>query len=326
MPEPLIVQPRAHEPHHLMWVWIVLTLSIALLSGVSTYAYLRMTELEMRLATLHSTLASTSAELVMSREILSRDIAFLAQETRGISENLSTTKKDVALAQNTLSAVENKVGGVEESIGSITGTVTTLQKLSATDPELLKKYSKVYFLNENYAPEHLTTIPQSYLYSNIRSEAFLTRAYPYLLEMLDAAKSEGVIFYVHSAYRSFATQQALKSDHVMTYGAGTANTFSADQGYSEHQIGTTVDFITSGMGGKLDESFAETPAFRWLNANAHKYGFILSYPEGNSYYIYEPWHWRFVGVKLATEINTKGIRFYDMDQRDIDGYLAEIFD
>jgi D-alanyl-D-alanine carboxypeptidase len=158
-----------------------------------------------------------------------------------------------------------------------------------------------------------------------RQEQFLSEATPHLISLLSFAKASGITLYVKSGYRSFAEQRSLKSAYSVTYGAGTANTFSADQGYSEHQLGTTVDFITVGLNGQL-AGFDKTPAFLWLQDNAHKYGFVLSYPKGNKYYMYEPWHWRFVGVKLATYLHDNKLNFYDLDQREIDKYLANIFD
>jgi D-alanyl-D-alanine carboxypeptidase len=143
--------------------------------------------------------------------------------------------------------------------------------------------------------------------------------------MINSASSTGTRLYVYSAYRSFAEQKALKNSYSVTYGAGTANSFSADQGYSEHQLGTTVDVITPGLGGELD-GFDKTAAFQWMINNAYRFGFVMSYPKGNSYYIYEPWHWRFVGIKLATELHNQNKNFYDLDQRTIDGYLVSIFD
>ena len=99
----------------------------------------------------------------------------------------------------------------------------------------------------------------------------------------------------------------------------------AGQGYSEHQLGTTLDFITPGQNGNLT-GFDKTDAYLWLQNNAYKYGFILSYPKGNTYYMYEPWHWRFVGIKLATYLHDTNLNFYNMDQRDIDKYLINTFD
>ena len=132
--------------------------------------------------------------------------------------------------------------------------------------------------------------------------------------------------YAFSAYRSFAEQRALKGDYTVTYGAGTANSFSADQGYSEHQLGTAVDFTNIKTGSSLTIKFGTTDSYQWLTANAYKYGFTLSYPENNYYYQFEPWHWRFVGVKLATMLHDTNKHFYDLSQRDIDQYLINIFD
>ena len=127
-----------------------------------------------------------------------------------------------------------------------------------------------------------------------------------------------------SAYRSFQYQAQLKGQYLVTYGTG-ANTFSADQGFSEHQLGTAVDFTAPGLGGGLD-GFGETEAYEWLTENAHKYGFILSYPPNNQFYVFEPWHWRFVGEDLAKDLHDDNAYFYDWDQREIDEYLISIFD
>ncbi len=105
---------------------------------------------------------------------------------------------------------------------------------------------------------------------------------------------------------------------------GTSNQFSADQGYSEHQLGTTLDFTTPIVGALLT-GFETTPAYKWLVDNAHKFGFTLSYSENNKYYEYEPWHWRFVGVDLANKLHRENKYFYDLEQREIYNYLLVLF-
>jgi LAS superfamily LD-carboxypeptidase LdcB len=207
-------------------------------------------------------------------------------------------------------------------IGSVVGD---LEKLKNTDDELLRKYSKVYFLSENYIPSKLSYISVGYLLNKEAKLQIHTDVSRYLERLLDAARSDGVDILVASAYRSFDTQEVLKSNYKVTYGAGTANQFSAEQGYSEHQLGTTVDFTTPGVGAVFSR-FESDPAYLWLLDNAHKYGFALSYPKNNSYYIFEPWHWRFVGVELATKLHSDGKYFYDLDQREIDKYLIKLFD
>ncbi|MFM2357686.1 MAG: hypothetical protein RJA61_423 [Candidatus Parcubacteria bacterium] len=293
-------------------------LILFLFGGSFIYAFFQIFTLKQTVNSLSSELASTTLVLLKNTEDLSNNVADIRAQTTGLYGSLS-------YAQQNIDAVKTQIGGVEQVVGSISGSVGSLQKLALLDPELLKKYSKVFFMNENYVPKHLANVSDQYLYSTKKSEQFLTEASPFLRQLLDTAKASGVTLFVKSGYRSFAEQQSLKTTYSVIYGAGTANSFSADQGYSEHQLGTTVDFITQGLNGQL-EGFEKTEAYSWLVNNAHRFGFILSYPEGNSHYVFEPWHWRFVGVKLASDLHTRNIHFYDMDQREIDGYLIKIFD
>ncbi len=212
-----------------------------------------------------------------------------------------------------------------KQIKGITSTVGTIQKLNSLDPELLKKYSKISFLNENYIPSGLKLLDAKYTSTPDKEVYLHADIIDFVEDMIGDAKRAGVTLQVLSGYRSFETQTDLKSNYKVTYGTG-ANAFSADQGYSEHQLGTAIDFTTPSMGTNLDITFEATPAFAWLQKNADKYGFTLSYPKNNAYYQYEPWHWRFVGTELAEKLYNDNKHFYDLDQRDIDTYLLHIFD
>ena len=120
---------------------------------------------------------------------------------------------------------------------------------------------------------------------------------------------------VSSAYRSYSYQKGLHEKYIkseMKPGISeeearkSAEFFSAPAGASEHHLGLCVDVVDIGHEDKeLSEIFAETPAYEWLSKNAHKYGFILRYPDNKTditKYSYEPWHYRFVGVQAATII------------------------
>lgn len=257
--------------------------------------------------------ASSSAALLKA----STTIAALASQ-------LSLTSDQLNDLEDNYTAEKQKNDNFQNQINKITSTVSDLDKLSKTDKELLQKYSKVYFLNENYVPSSLTDIPKTYLYDETLEKKIHTKVLPYLTRMQDAAKDDGIDLWVVSAYRSFTEQSSLKNSYTMVYGSG-ANAFSADQGYSEHQLGTTVDFTTKGLNGGLD-GFGQSDAYAWLQKNAYRYGFIISYPANNGYYEFEPWHWRFVGVDLAGDLHRQGKYFYDLDQRTIDTYLINIFD
>jgi len=203
--------------------------------------------------------------------------------------------------------------------------IDTLTKLTTLDPELLKKYSKVYFLSENYTPAALDDIAPEDTIDPTKDVQVLAQIAPLLRDLIDDAAKADAPLKILSGYRSFGTQKDIKSAYKVIYGAGTANQFSAEQGYSEHQLGTTVDFTTPTL-RSLEISFEDTPGFVWLTQNAYKYGFVLSYPRSNSFYQYEPWHWRFVGKELAKRIHDEGKYYYQYEQRTIDEYLIKIFD
>ncbi len=137
---------------------------------------------------------------------------------------------------------------------------------------------------------------------------------------------------ITSAYRSYDYQKTLFDRYIATEKENNPNLtdaqakeivlgYSAEPGYSEHHSGLCVDFITAGMldlvnyGSETSESdadigFAETEEYQWLLENAHKFGYILRYPENKvneTRYNYESWHFRFVGVDAATKIHNKGI-------------------
>lgn len=244
---------------------------------------------------------------------------------------LALEDENISLAAS-LKAEQKKNGMFETQINHLAGTVGKLDKLSKTDRELLQKYSKVYFLNENYIPEDLTKIPSDYIYEkdslNSSTQAkeikIHTKTFPFLQSLVATAKADGINLEIISGFRSFGEQSSLKNNYTVVYGSG-ANKFSADQGYSEHQLGTALDFTTSELGASFT-GFGKTKAYEWLMANAYKFGFIISYPQGNSYYQFEPWHWRFVGKSLANRLHEEKQNFYDLDQRKIDSYLINIFD
>src|SRR5690606_4638240 len=268
--------------------------------------------------------AKEVAALQADIETRDKELALKESVINELSEVLQMTTEELEDTEDRLRGEKERNDDMESQVRKLAGTVSDLDKLSKTDKELLQKYSKVYFLNEHYIPESLREIDDEWKYDETRSHQLHTKVMPFFEDMLEDAKDDGVELWVTSAYRSFEYQSQLKGAYTVTYGSG-ANAFSADQGFSEHQLGTTIDFTTRGLGGGLN-GFQNTPAYTWLLENAHKYGFTLSYPEGNSYYVYEPWHWRFVGKKLAKDLRNDNAHFYDWEQRKIDQYRLNIFD
>lgn len=140
-----------------------------------------------------------------------------------------------------------------------------------------------------------------------------SRIYPYLQEMFDAAREEGVYPVVREGYRTAEEQQEILEDRIQTYinqgysrsrAERTVKEWVALPGTSEHQLGIAVDINADKTKCSNDE------VYTWLAENAYKYGFILRYPMGKQEITgtsYEPWHYRYVGIEAAYEINERGI-------------------
>ncbi len=293
-------------------IFVLLSVLLTLFSAAIVHKLVSLPVLEVENDTLHRELLATNLRL--------NDMADMLADR---DKSLDVHKKLLANVQSELRKTGQSRFQLESAIESATKAANLFNKLNETDKELLAKYSKVYFLNEHYAPQNLSVIDSEFAWQG-RSVQTRQDVLPFLQEMLSAMKSAELNPKIVSAYRSFNTQEKLKHTHQVAYGTTEANKFVADQGFSEHQIGTTVDITDTATGGL--RGFENTNESKWLMDNAYKYGFVLSYPQNNSYYAYEPWHWRFVGKKLAKHLHDENKYFYDLSQRDINTYLVTIFD
>ncbi len=164
----------------------------------------------------------------------------------------------------------------------------------------------------SYVPKNLV-VPNIPLRSNITDTEKYVRAdmAPSLEKMVEDANAQGVHFNLQSGYRSYQFQVDLYNSYVAAQGKSVADSQSARPGYSEHQTGLAAD-----LGGTSDPScnvadcFADTVEGKWLAANAYKYGFLIRYPADKvnvTGYIYEPWHIRYIGASLSTEMHKSHI-------------------
>jgi len=167
-------------------------------------------------------------------------------------------------------------------------------------------------LPENYEPELMLVTEDFFLDA---------RCAEYARNMLTAAENDGVILNVVSAYRSRQRQSENFDNYVarlMYEGMSEADAilFTAAQiakpGASEHNAGLALDILSTDWfdyNNDITDEFDRTPEFRWLAANSWKYGFILRYPKGKEEItgiIYEPWHFRYVGIDVAEQIFNSG--------------------
>ena len=276
------------------------------------------------LAYTHTLLEREHAQLAQALHFSEAQVDDLTAHVAEQEAQLEAHQELLRVVRRQSVAAQHDFSQMRALVAEATQTVADIKRLEEADTELLAKYSKVYFLNEHYVPESLTAIASEYVLSD-RVQRVHTQVLPFLRDMLAAMERDGLSPRVISAYRSYGYQAALKQHHQVTYGTTRANEFVADQGYSEHQLGTAVDLVNTAIGTDM-LAFDTTPEYQWLVEHAHRYGFTLSYPEGNSFYAFEPWHWRFVGVALATRLHEEGMGFYDMPQRDINAYRVRLFE
>jgi D-alanyl-D-alanine carboxypeptidase len=195
--------------------------------------------------------------------------------------------------------------GVSENPAFIIDLFSILQE----DPFLRLLVDKEHPLPENYEPFDLVELNGN-SYRTARAGLFLrSAAEASLAEMAAAAKTESLTLTASSAYRSFAYQIQVYERNVREMGQQAADRESARPGRSQHQLGLVVDF------GSIDDSFAQTREGRWLAANAARFGWSLSYPEGYEEitgYRWESWHYRYTGKSLAEFIDSyfDGIQQY----------------
>ena len=180
--------------------------------------------------------------------------------------------------------------------------LTLIRKSLAETSDLVILVDKEHYLDSHYAPSdlvNLDTISGSFVRNRHGLQLRLPAANA-LATMAAAAKKDRVTLDVSSCYRSFATQVAVFGQEVKDYGQQQAERESARAGASQHQLGTAIDF------GSITPSFANTAAGKWLALHAWQFGYSLSYPEGYepfTGYLYEAWHYRFVGIYAAQLIH-----------------------
>lgn len=130
-----------------------------------------------------------------------------------------------------------------------------------------------------------------------------------LAALREAAEAAGNAIDIVAAYRSYDQQASLFDRRVEDLGIEDALRRTALPGHSEHQLGTAVDFKTQGE-QDVDQQWESTPAGLWTAQNAHRFGFVQSYPRGKTAmtcYTYEPWHYRYFGREMARTIHDSGL-------------------
>lgn len=186
-------------------------------------------------------------------------------------------------------------------------TITTNYQIMEPD-DLLVLVKHGFGVSSDYVPDDL--VSTNIMVSDSNPDPRLRKEAAEALEkMAEDASKEGYTLAINSAYRSYEDQQAVYDEYFAMYDPVTAASLVAVPGYSEHQLGLSVDLTCKDVIDGVYGVFGDSPDYDWTIAHAHEYGFILRYPEDKTAITgtaNEPWHYRYVGVKAATEIYENG--------------------
>jgi D-alanyl-D-alanine carboxypeptidase len=216
-------------------------------------------------------------------------IYYVAKDSSGNeakeSATLKVTKKVVASTSTSTTSSQSKTTSQKDT------TFTTSKGFQGVTKNGVTYIDGILITNKTYS------LPSTYGsgLTNTTLQAFN--------KMKEAAQKEGLNIYISSGFRSYQKQKTVYNNYVARDGKVAADTYSARPGYSEHQTGLSFDVNT------ISSAFDDTKEAKWLSENCYKYGFILRFPKGKDSetgYIYESWHFRYVGEELATKLYNNG--------------------
>jgi len=177
------------------------------------------------------------------------------------------------------------------------------------DPEIVKSYSTVMLVNKYnklgdvYEPKDLTELTKC----SDRGQSLAKEAKEAYDKLCDASIKEGLHLGVTSSYRSYESQQDVYAENLKSNGKEYTVNYVASPGFSEHQTGLALDVKST-----VSSPFKTTKEYKWMLENAYKYGFILRFPEGKEEltgFNAEAWHFRYVGVDIATFIYNNDLTY-----------------
>lgn len=188
-------------------------------------------------------------------------------------------------------------GFTKVSFGEVMGYLPDTALESASVGDQFKVIDGILIVNKQYG------LPESY------DPGMKTEVMIQFERMKDVMETEGMHIDIGSGYRSYEYQLGVIERNIAAYGEEETRRSVAPAGYSEHQTGLTIDIINDQPQHNIVESFKDTKEGIWLAENSYRFGFILRYPDGKEEvtgYMYEPWHFRYVGEEMAGRIHNSG--------------------
>ena len=279
--------------------WMIMMLCSALLLQKGTMPVFYMENEENKMAstaemsdTLFLATSDNIAKEASEEEVEeSEELAIEHMET--IQEEIEP-EVSIEMQNNAFSKILMQVGeAIREERGVLNLDITTSTFL----------INKEYPISKEYVPILVEPAVNHRSPKGSHKRCMRPEAAQALEEMFAAAKKEGHELWVKTAYRSYTDQYNTYTWTLKNVGEEETIYYHAIPGTSEHQTGLAVDIVCEASEYKNETGFENTKEYVWLKENCYKYGFTLRYLEGKEAitgYLYEPWHYRYVGVELAT--------------------------
>ncbi len=301
-------------------VWYVVIILIVLLIG-GRYAYQKYQEMEYQKTNEYklTTIGYTKKEAqTLIKKLSTKDITYLLELEEADEVIVNLLKEKYFIPQYFTKYYEYYLKEKEEDLTKVVATINTntdqeyysldlKTDMSKGDAILVNKY---YRLEADYTPDDLVSVSMDYAWGDYGSIKVRQVVYDNFLNMWQEAQNSGFYLMINSAFRSYAEQEEVYNNYKESYGENYANSIAAKPGYSEHQTGLSIDVFSKTNSNR--NTFKDSEAAKWLANNAHRFGFILRYPEDKvdlTGYNYESWHFRYVGTDIATYIYENKITF-----------------
>lgn len=259
----------------------------------------------------------TKSESSGSEEQTASGYGFVGSSPAEISTTTTDTETSTDSASNTEQETSSSETTSEPTSPSLSGTAHFgesggfYNEIVVTDVSkgILMLVNKKYRLPDDFQPDELVEIPSNYHVQDGKEYMMQKEAADAFYQMSGAAWKEtggAIDLRIVSGYRSKSYQEWLYGYYEETYGKQEADSYSARPRHSEHETGLACDI------GMVEDAYQYTEDYKWLMENAHLYGYILRYPLGKEHitgYIYESWHFRYVGVETAMAVKESGLTY-----------------
>ena len=226
------------------------------------------------------------------------------------NENKITTSSTTTTISTTITTTINSSSTTKVYPNKLTGTSSKGYKIEYTDGAYyVDGYliaNKTYPLTSNWLPKN--THSKDFNDDKACQTCIDETAWKAWNEMKSDANAAGFNIWIQSGFRSYGLQEWLYNKYAKRDGYEKADKYSARAGHSEHQTGLAFDICSKDL-PCISSGFNNTAPAKWLETNAYRYGYILRYPKGKENetgYMYESWHFRYVGKELAEKLYNDG--------------------